>query len=139
MISHTAITVRYAETDQMGIVHHSVYAIWFEAARTDWIRQLGMSYTQLEQSGIQLPLVDLSCHYIDAAHYEDVLDVTAQISRLTPARIEFSYTVSDKATGRLLCTGTTTHAWVGENFRVISLKKHQPQLYARLSEAIRED
>ncbi len=139
MKSHTSINVRYAETDQMGIVHHSVYAIWFEAARTDWIRQLGMSYSQLEQSGILLPLVDLSCHFIDAAQYEDVLDVTAQISRLTPARIQFSYTVTNTATGRLLCTGSTTHAWVGENFKVISLKKHNPQLYALLSASIGEE
>ena len=139
MKSHTSINVRYAETDQMGIVHHSVYAIWFEAARTDWIRQLGMRYSQLEQSGILLPLVDLSCHFIDAAQYEDVLDVTAQISRLTPARIQFSYTVTNTATGRLLCTGSTTHAWVGENFKVISLKKHNPQLYALLSASIGEE
>ena len=139
MKSHTSINVRYAETDQMGIVHHSVYAIWFEAARTDWIRQLGMSYSQLEQSGILLPLVDLSCHFIDAAQYEDVLDVTAQISRLTPARIQFSYTVTNTATGRMLCTGSTTHAWVGENFKVISLKKHNPQLYALLSASIGEE
>lgn len=139
MKSHTSINVRYAETDQMGIVHHSIYAIWFEAARTDWIRQLGMSYSQLEQSGILLPLVDLSCHFIDAAQYEDVLDVTAQISRLTPARIQFSYTVTNTATGRLLCTGSTTHAWVGENFKVISLKKHNPQLYALLSASIGEE
>ena len=59
MKSESKIVARYAETDQMGIVHHSVYPVWYEVARTDFIKQVGMTYTQMEQIGIMLPLVEL--------------------------------------------------------------------------------
>ena len=62
MTSVTAITVRYNETDRMGITHHAVYPVWYEQARTDFIKKLGISSSQVEQLGVMLPLVDLSCH-----------------------------------------------------------------------------
>jgi len=74
-ISETEIIVRYAETDRMGIVHHSNYPIWFEAARTDFIKNLGMSYSKIEERGFMLPLIELTCRYKGAARYEDRLIV----------------------------------------------------------------
>ena len=67
-INRLEITARYAETDMMGIIHHSVYAVWFEAARTEFIKMTGISYTQLEKSGIMLPLSELCCKYILPVH-----------------------------------------------------------------------
>ena len=64
MKCESKIVARYAETDQMGIVHHSVYPIWFEVGRTDFIKLTGMSYTELEESGVMLPLASLECKYI---------------------------------------------------------------------------
>ena len=63
MISETRFPVRYAETDQMGIVHHSVYPVWFECGRTDFIKEYGIAYDELERLGLMLPLVRLLCEY----------------------------------------------------------------------------
>ena len=93
MISQTKITVRYAETDQMGIVHHSVYPIWYEAARTEAIKKIGMTYSTLEKNGIMIPLVELNCKYIFPAEYEDILTIKVEIAKLTPARIVFQYQI----------------------------------------------
>ncbi len=60
--SESHITVRYAETDQMGVVHHAVYPVWFELARTDFMKQIGVSYAQIESLGVMLPVTDISCH-----------------------------------------------------------------------------
>ena len=69
MITTTTIQVRYAETDRMGIAHHSNYAVWFEAARTDLSRHLEMSYAQMEEAGLMLPLSELHCKYIGSCTY----------------------------------------------------------------------
>ena len=93
MISTSKINVRYAETDQMGIVHHSVYAVWYEAARTDFCKACGFSYKEMESRGVLTPLVSLECKFIKPAFYDDTLTIKTRISKLTPARVEFFYEV----------------------------------------------
>ena len=122
----------------MGIVHHSVYPVWYEAARTDFIKLFGMTYSQMEKSGILLPVVEVTSKYIGSARYEDELDVTAQVKRLTPARIEFYYEVFRKGEEKPLNTGTTTHAWVDSNFHVMNMKKTHPDLFEKLSASVEE-
>ncbi|MEG0230260.1 MAG: thioesterase family protein, partial [Oscillospiraceae bacterium] len=67
----TKIVARYAETDQMGVVHHSVYPIWYEVARTEFIKHIGISYSQMEKMGVMTPLAHLQCDYKNATKYED--------------------------------------------------------------------
>jgi acyl-CoA thioester hydrolase len=129
MKSQSKIIARYAETDQMGIVHHSVYPVWFEVARTDFIKKAGMTYTQMEQSGIMLPLAELTCRYFRPAFYEDELTVEASILRLTPARIEFLYEVYNQS-GELLTRGTTMHGWTDHSLHPINLRKEHPDIWA---------
>ncbi len=136
--SKTAITVRYAETDQMGIAHHANYPIWFEAARTDFIKLLGYTYSEIEQMGIMLPLAELTCRYMRPSHYEDELAVETHIERLTPARIVFGYQIFRAGEDTPLCTGTTTHAWTGRDLKPMNLKKHDPALYEALQGACGE-
>ena len=93
MISKSQVVVRYAETDQMGIVHHSNYPVWYEIGRTDLIKETGITYSELERMGVMTPLVELSCRYIGVARYEDVLTVETSIAELTPSRIRFAYRV----------------------------------------------
>ena len=69
MISKSQVVVRYAETDQMGIAHHANYPIWYEIARTDLIKNIGMTYSEMEHMGVMTPLVELGCRYIGTAHY----------------------------------------------------------------------
>lgn len=142
MYSETKITVRYAETDQMGIAHHANYPIWYEAGRTDFIKQFGVSYTEMEQSGIMTPLLNLHCHYGLPAFYEDELVIRTKLIRLTPARIVFAYTVcrlERDGTETHLGTGETEHAIIDkQTFRPCNFKKRMPQLYEKFTEAMEE-
>lgn len=133
MTTETFITVRYAETDQMGITHHSVYPIWFEAARSDWVRQFDMTYRQLEEMGVMTPISKLDCHYIGVSRYDDRLIVRCFIAELSPARIRFGYEILREGEEKPICTGSTLHAWVdAQTFRPINMKKRFPELYARM-------
>lgn len=134
MISETKITVRYAETDRMGIVHHSVYPIWYEAARTEAIKKIGITYSALERNGIMTPLAELNCKYILPAEYEDELIIKVGISKLTPARIVFTYEVYKDGIEKPINTGSTLHAWVGKNLKPINLKKEFPDIYEKMKE-----
>lgn len=140
MPSYSDITVRYAETDCMGVVHHSVYPIWFEVARTDYIKAVGMSYSDMEKSGIMLPVTGITCRYHLPARYEDELRIEARVSRFTQARIEFSYTVTNKASGELLCEGTSAHGFVdATTFRPLSFRKAMPEMYAKMEQEYLKD
>lgn len=137
MKSESKIVARYAETDQMGIVHHSVYPVWYEVARTDFIKQVGMTYTQMEQIGIMLPLVELGCHYMRPTHYEDEVVVETTIEELTPVKIRFCYEVYDRE-HQLLNRGFTLHAWTNLELRPINMKKHFPEVFALVTKAKEE-
>lgn len=131
MISTTKINVRYAETDQMGIVHHSVYAIWFEAARTDFCKMAGLAYKDMESSGVLTPLASLNCKFIKPAFYDDNLIIKTRLSKLTPARVEFSYEVyRENDENKPICTGTTVHALANKNLHPINTKKLYPEIYS---------
>lgn len=136
MISETKITVRYAETDQMGIVHHSVYPIWYEAARTEAIKKIGITYSALEKNGIMTPLVELNSRYIVPAEYEDVLTIQVEIAKLTPARIVFNYQVFKEGIEKPINTGSTIHAWVGKELKPINLKKQFPEIFEKVSQLV---
>jgi acyl-CoA thioester hydrolase len=132
--SGTKIIVRYAETDQMGVAHHSVYPIWYEAARTEYIKTFGMSYSQMEKRGIMLPLVELTSRYLRPAHYEDELTVTVSVRLLTRVKIEFYYEIRNQEK-ELLNTGTTLHAWTDLNLKPMNLQKKFPEIYDLLQQA----
>lgn len=136
----TEITVRYAETDCMGVVHHAVYPVWFEIARTDYIKAAGMSYADMEKAGVMLPVTGISCRYRLPAKYDDTLAITAYVSRLTPARIEFSYTVTKKGESEVIATGTSSHGFVdSKTFRPLNFKKAMPEFYEIMETHAAED
>ena len=132
MITETRIPVRYAETDQMGIVHHSNYAVWFEAARTDFFAALGYQYADMEDAGILLPLTDLMCSYKRPARYGQTVTIRTRIERLTGVRIVFAYEAVAGESGELLATGETRHAWTGPDLKPLNLKKKNPGVFAAL-------
>lgn len=140
MTTQSMLVVRYAETDQMGIAHHSNYPIWYEIGRTDFIKATGVSYSELERLGVMTPLVGLSCHYISPAYYEDVLVVETCVQAVTPARVEFGYTIRRMDEEKPINTGSTAHAWVdSQTFRPISLKKRLPELFAKMQAMARSE
>ena len=134
-INTLEIKARYAETDMMGIIHHSVYPVWYEAARTEFIKMAGLTYTELEKSGIMLPLSELKCKYLRPVKYEDVVTIQTRLSHLSFAKIEFSYRVI--LNGEVMATGSSLHGFVDANtFRPVSLKKQRPELYEKLQEMV---
>jgi len=87
----TKIRIRYAETDQMGIVHHSMYALYYEESRTDAMRQLGYSYREIEEKGIFMPVVELKIHYLKPAYYDEILTIRTMIREMPASTIRFEY------------------------------------------------
>lgn len=138
MLTYTSLTVRYAETDRMGIAHHSHYPVWFEQARTEFVTHCGLTYSQMEQEGILTPLAELCCRFLSPAGYEDSLVVETRMTRLTPARVQFEYQVFRKGEERPLCVGYTLHAFVSRDLRPYNLKKVQPELFQTFFRCLEE-
>src|SRR6476646_4833266 len=106
--SSTELRVRYAETDQMGVVYHTNYLIWCEIARTDLIRAFGASYRELEERGIRLAVSEASIRYIAAARYDDRIRVETRLSGVTSRTMIFDYTILNADTMQRLATASTT-------------------------------
>jgi acyl-CoA thioester hydrolase len=107
----TQIRVRYAETDQMGVVWHGNYLQYFESARTEALRASGWSYRGLEEAGIMLPLVEARLEYFRPARYDDLLTVQAIVREPPTVRMRFDYEVRNEA-GERLVTGHTVLGFV---------------------------
>lgn len=129
---NTELRVRYQETDQMGVVYHANYLVWFEVGRTSFIREFGYSYPQLEAKGILLPVVDVGAQYRHSAKYDDVIVVKTNIAEVGASKIVFHYQVIRKVDDRLLATGHTKHIWVSKEMKRVRLSEYFPDLYERL-------
>jgi acyl-CoA thioester hydrolase len=104
-VAETKIRVRYAETDQMGVVYYGNYAQYFEVARADSIRDLGYTYRDMEESGVIMPVVELHCKFLRPASYDELITVKSTVKELpTDHRIEFLQEVFNEQ-GKLLTTG----------------------------------
>ncbi|MGH4140181.1 acyl-CoA thioesterase [Clostridium sp.] len=130
-INETKIKVRYVETDQMGIVHHSNYYAWFEVGRGEYITEIGMTYSEMEENNIMIPVVESACKYIEGARYEDILIIQTFIQVLNGAKVIFNYNVIREKDGKIIAKGATTHAFVNEKFRVVDLKKANKEMWSR--------
>jgi acyl-CoA thioester hydrolase len=120
--SEARVRVRYVETDQMGVVYHSNYLIWFEVGRVEFIRQLGLSYKQMEEEdGCGISVVDVHARYRAPARYDDELVVETRLLVARGAVIKFGYRILRVADGVLLCEGDTTHVCVGKDMKKMCL------------------
>ncbi len=111
------VRVRYAETDQMGVVYYANYVVWFEIGRTDLLRQNGWSYREMEVDGYSLPVIDAQCAYKASAKHDDEIEVRTSGGMLSPVRVKFSYEVVRAADAVTLATGSTVHATIDRNGR----------------------
>ncbi len=93
MTSTSHLRVRYVETDQMGVAHHSNYFAWFEIGRTDFIRELGTSYRQLESEGLLLAIAEAQVRYHQPARYDDLLRVDTRLERVQSRSVTFAYEI----------------------------------------------
>ncbi|WMI67624.1 thioesterase family protein [Mangrovimonas sp. YM274] len=103
--------IRYGETDQMGVVYHGNYAQYFEMGRTEWLRKFGVSYRQMEESGIMLPVVSLNVKFKKSACYDDEIRVVTTLAKIPSASIEFDYEIFNSK-NELLTTGKTVLAFI---------------------------
>jgi len=108
--STSRIRVRYAETDQMGVVYYANYFVWFEVARTDLLRESGWNYRDMESDGFSLPVIEARCAYAQSAKYDDELEVRTTGEMLSPVRVQFNYEIVRTSDGATLATGHTVHA-----------------------------
>src|SRR5450755_148476 len=107
MTSHeTSIRVRYAETDRMGLLHHANYLVYFEQARTELLRDMGLTYKDMEDAGFLLVLTKIEVRYKAPARYDELLTIHTTVVRTTPIRVEHKYEV--RRDGLLLAEGNTT-------------------------------
>ena len=107
----TNVRVRYGETDQMGVVYHGNYASYFEIARTEWLRNLGVTYKELENKGIMLPVISLFFNFIKSAKYDDVLTITVILKKKPLVKIEFDYEIYNQKKEKI-STGNSVLAFM---------------------------
>jgi acyl-CoA thioester hydrolase len=113
--------VRYGETDQMRVVYHANYLVWCEIGRTDLIRAIGVSYAELERSGVGLAVVDATLRYHSPARYDDMIRVRTTLTEVRSRSITFDYRIENADTGVRLVTATTTLIPINEEGKLVSL------------------
>ena len=117
--SHTiTIVPRYCETDQAGVVHHSVYPVWFEMGRTELLRANGLAYKDLEQAGVFFVVAELNIRYRRAAKYDEKLRLQTDCTDVTPSKIEHTYKLSRLSDGTILAEGSSILACVSSEGKI---------------------
>ncbi len=112
----TNIRVEYHHTDQMGIVHHSNYVKFFEVARTEWLRAIGLTYKEMERRGVMMPIVEVNIKYRQPAYYDELIRVKAMVDELPMARMVFRYEIYGED-GRDIASGSTTLGFIDSQTR----------------------
>lgn len=111
-VHKTFLRPRYADTDQMGIIHHAKYFEYFEIARTELLRSLGLPYAELENEGYLLPLTDCYAKFIKPIRYDELIRIETRLENCKGARVHLSYKIYSENSNELLSEGFTKHSWV---------------------------
>lgn len=113
------LRVRYAETDQMGVVYYANYLVWFEVARTEYFRKLNIPYSDLEKKGIYLVVAESNCKYKSSVKYDDMIHVITRLNYVKASSLEFGYEIFQKDT--LIATGRTAHVFINKKKKPIRI------------------
>jgi acyl-CoA thioester hydrolase len=133
MIFRHKIKVRYVESDQMGVVHHSNYPIYFEEARVHWLEEFDLAYHQLEKDGLMLPIYDLQLKHHAPAYFGDTLSVEVNLSDLRPIKLKFDYRIFNQ-NQKLITTGSTVLVFMSAGSR--KPVRCPKELYQKLQTAL---
>ncbi|WP_434512463.1 acyl-CoA thioesterase [Desulfitobacterium sp. AusDCA] len=138
LAADTKIRVRYAETDQMGIVYHSNYIIWFEVGRTELFREMGLPYTLFEEQGLALAVIEATCRYRQSARYDDELMIHTQVEEFSSRKVIFSYQITKDSL--LLTEGKTSHIFLNKEGKIVDIRKYPiwEQVLAKIPELNKE-
>ena len=119
--SVSELRVRYAETDQMGVVYHANYLVWCEVGRTDFIRRSGMSYAEMEGQGVKLAVTEATLRLHSSARYDDLVRVATRVADLRSRAVTFSYEITRPADGARIASATTTLVSLSAEGRPVEL------------------
>lgn len=136
MVTHDALLrPRYAETDQMGVVYHANYLVYFEVGRSEFFRALGYSYRELEKQGVIFAVVKAETEYLQPALYDDELRIRTWLQHLKGVRFEMNYEVLRKLGDKdeVLARGKTIHACVGKDLKPLRLRTANPEMWELLN------
>ena len=132
--ANTRLRVRYSETDQMGIVYHANYLVWFEVGRSELFRELDLPYTQFEEQGLGLAVIEASCRYRKPSRYDDELKIITSIDHMTSRSARFSYQVYRGET--LLAEGKTVHVFINKEGHLADVRQYA--IWTRLQTIIEQ-
>jgi acyl-CoA thioester hydrolase len=136
-ISETTVRVNYSETDQMGVVYHARYLIWLDVARCEHLRGSGMSYRDLEQSGLRLAVSEVAIRYRQPARYDDLIRIRCWVREVASRRVDFGYAIEDATDARLLATASTSLLALDETMSLTRLPERVRQALHPISDPIR--
>jgi acyl-CoA thioester hydrolase len=137
VISAITLRVNYFETDQMGVVYHANYLVWFDRARTELMRATGLTYRELEQQGVYLAVAEVQVRYRAAARYDDLVRVRCWVRDLGSRRVTFGYAVDRAETGELLATGATSLVSLTHQHTLTRLPAHVCDLLTPITDPVR--
>lgn len=125
-------SANYYETDKMGIVHHSNYIRWFEEARIDYMRKAGLVYTDIENEGILMPVIDVSCRYKVPVNFDEEVKIITKLIYFNGIRMKYSYEIYKTKDSTLSAVGESEHCFIDEQTRKpINLKKMKSRFMTR--------
>lgn len=128
--------INYYETDKMQVVHHSNYIRYLEECRMDFMRQIGFDYAKMEQSGIMVPVLSVSCNYKNPARFGETICIVPKVERMQGVKYEMSYRIYSEDFSVLHNEAASSHCFVDLDFKPIRLKKEYPELYNRMTELV---
>lgn len=124
-----SLRVRYAETDQMGVVYYGNYFVWFEVSRTEYLRKLGLRYSDLEKKGIYLVVAEANCRYKKPVKYDDLIRIVTRINYIKTSALEFAYEVY--CGSALIATGSTVHVFVDKDKKPIRIPSDVTNVFSK--------
>ncbi len=127
---------QYYETDQMAIIHHSNYLRWFESARIEYLKAIGINYADCEAAGFMSPVMEIQCKYINMVRFGDTVDVHTYYRVYNGVKLFVTYEVVNRTTGEVCCTGWSKHCFCNKEGRPISLKRSFPEFHAKMEASV---
>lgn len=124
----------YYETDQMGVIHHSNYIRWYEEARLDFLDKIGIPYDEIEKNGIMIPVLNVSSNFLEFVKYKEEVRIEVKIVKFNGVRMNIEYSIYNNETNTLCNTGTSSHCFIDNNYKVTRLKGRYDSLYNKFME-----
>ncbi len=128
----TEVRVRYADTDQMGVVYYANYLVWLEVARTEFLRSLGIDYRNIEkEKQLVLPVVEAYCKYKAPARYDEIIMIRIKVSQVKNSSLRFDYSLFNKENNELLAVAYTTHVFIDKDRRPVRMPKEIQNMFEK--------